>query len=230
MVEACSGQSGDFGEVQWYEVPGDAVRLADESVSGYWLAQRNAIVISHGYARSGFVVRHEMLHALLRRGGHPRDPFLGTCAALVSCTGRCVQDAGRWVVSMPYDRVSADSVQITTDVRIEPTELDGERWVTLRALVRNPTSRPVLVVPPSFGPEGASFAYDVRGPKGGVSLIESAADSSSLAFAPNETKEFLFEFLGADTLTCFLLPPGQYVMRAGYAGAWAEYQTITVPR
>jgi hypothetical protein len=131
---------------------------------------------------------------------------------------------------MPFARVSADSVRLTTNVHVEPTELDGEHWVTLRAVVRNPTSRAVLVVPPSFGPEGASFAYDVRGPKGGVSLIESAADSSSFAFAPNETKEFLFEFLGADTLTSFLLPPGEYVMRAGYAGAWAEYQPVTVSR
>jgi hypothetical protein len=127
-----------------------------------------------------------------------------------------------------------------TQVRVEPTERDGEHWVTLRAVVRNPAGHTVFVTPPCstfpglmsrcFERERTAFGYDVRGPKGGVLMSESSADSSRFSFAPLETKEFLFEFVAADTLTPSLLPPGEYLMRAGYAGRWAEYRPITVVR
>ena len=42
----------------------------------------------------GSVVRHEMLHALVRAKGHPRAQFLQRCGGIVACGPDCVHDAG----------------------------------------------------------------------------------------------------------------------------------------
>jgi hypothetical protein len=81
-TEACSGRSGDFNRIQWYVVP-DAQTFntdAGEKV-GLW-THSNAgvrIIIAGDYAASELVVRHEMLHALLDREGHPQEYFHDRC-------------------------------------------------------------------------------------------------------------------------------------------------------
>jgi hypothetical protein len=232
MTEACSGRTGDFSAVRWYEVPGSLIRNG-EAAGGYWSSSANQIVMQHDLLHTGWLVRPEMLHAQLRlRSGHPREQFLGACAGLVECNGACAENAGAWHPATPYVTVPTDSMEVATELRVEPPERDGDHWVTLRSVVRNPTGRAVFVVPPSFGLERSGFAYDVRGPKGSISTIHSSADSSRFFFAPRETKEFVFEFLGADTdsaeFRSFLLPPGEYRMRAGYGGTWGEFQSASI--
>jgi len=81
-TEACSGRSGDFSQVQWYIIPdvhtfqtdaGEKVGLWTHSSSGV------RIIIAGNYSSNELVVRHEMLHALLDREGHPREYFQNRC-------------------------------------------------------------------------------------------------------------------------------------------------------
>jgi hypothetical protein len=81
-TEACSGLQGTFEQIQWYIVPdsmsfttetGEKVGLWSESSAG------TRIIIAGAYAEHELVVRHEMLHALLNREGHPTEYFQTKC-------------------------------------------------------------------------------------------------------------------------------------------------------
>ena len=81
-TEACSGRIGDFSQVRWYVIPdahtfqtdaGEKVGLWSHSSSGV------RIIIAGNYASNELVVRHEMLHALLDREGHPTEYFQNRC-------------------------------------------------------------------------------------------------------------------------------------------------------
>lgn len=88
-TEACAGVPGDLAAVRWYTTPGDSVRVGSTTFDAYWFAAGNTIVVARPYVRDGPVVRHEMLHALLRRGDHPAAYFQERCARLVRCAEAC---------------------------------------------------------------------------------------------------------------------------------------------
>jgi hypothetical protein len=96
LTEACSGLSGDFARVTWYRVPNtETIPLSEGGlVNGRWDADGNRIILGGDNLEAGDLVRHEMLHALLRRGGHPRAMFIGRCRSTVGCTGSCITDGG----------------------------------------------------------------------------------------------------------------------------------------
>ena len=81
-TEACAGLSGDFEEIEWYVVPdvstfetemGDKVGLWEQT------GGVNRITIAGAYTEHEMVVRHEMLHELLGREGHPQEYFVTRC-------------------------------------------------------------------------------------------------------------------------------------------------------
>ena len=82
QTEACAGIQGDFDAIRWYVVP-DASTFDTPSGPkvGLWSHASDGmrIVIADHYAEHELVVRHEMLHALLDRGGHPREYFNRRC-------------------------------------------------------------------------------------------------------------------------------------------------------
>jgi hypothetical protein len=86
MVESCSGLSGSLANIQWYSTtsllwdPNDH----DEAIAGYWSLASNRIVLYTNDTIAGGVVRHEMLHALVRSAGHPRWAFLQACGGVVT--------------------------------------------------------------------------------------------------------------------------------------------------
>ena len=87
MVESCSGFSRPLGDVEWYSAPGQLTNPSNsrEAVEGYYSRASNRIVLLSRNTIAGGTVRHEMLHALLRVGGHPRSAFLQSCGGLVDC-------------------------------------------------------------------------------------------------------------------------------------------------
>lgn len=81
-TEACSGLSGKFEDIAWYTVP--AAHTIETSLGpkvGLWTRHGGAVMITLAgeYSATELVVRHEMLHELLGRGGHPADYFVNRC-------------------------------------------------------------------------------------------------------------------------------------------------------
>ena len=81
-TEACAGVNSDLQRIEWYVVPdvrtfqttaGEKVGLWSHSASGM------RIILAGDYADNELVVRHEMLHALLDREGHPSEYFQDRC-------------------------------------------------------------------------------------------------------------------------------------------------------
>ncbi|HUR00202.1 MAG TPA: hypothetical protein VM166_12155 [Gemmatimonadaceae bacterium] len=230
MTEACSGLSGNLGAVRWYRVPGEFIGVDGQALGGYWQSRSNRIVLAEGSVERGSTVRHEMLHAILRVGGHPRSQFLAACASLVNCQGSCVTDAGRWHAPSPdYTVVSPESLDVGSRVELRPRESDGQRWVTLEISVRNSRGKSVFAAsPPGDDPVLMdTFGFDVRGPTGGVAGGEVAGDSSVRYFAPFETKRWLFEFLVASDLSSTHITTGNNLLRGEY-GRHRSPDTIIV--
>jgi hypothetical protein len=73
-TEACSGLSGDFDRVEWMIVPGESFECGSGRCVGHWDPDHK-IFIASDWTRHEMVVRHEILHELMRRSGHPNPPF-----------------------------------------------------------------------------------------------------------------------------------------------------------
>lgn len=85
-VEQCSGKTGDFTAISWYWVPGIGGFPfgSDPNVVGLWQEQHNSITLAQFVRENPLVVRHEELHAILRRNDHPPEYFVEKCGDLVS--------------------------------------------------------------------------------------------------------------------------------------------------
>jgi hypothetical protein len=79
-VEACSGLRGDFDRITW-AIHEEPERRDDGLVTLAHIDLPDHIWIARAYQNER-VVKHELLHFLLQRGGHPTPPF-GTCANVI---------------------------------------------------------------------------------------------------------------------------------------------------
>ena len=77
-TQACSGLSGDFDRVDWSLVAGHSFPCASGNCAGHW-EPGHRIYLAEDFAMNEMVVRHEMLHDLLGRAGHPDPPFGNPC-------------------------------------------------------------------------------------------------------------------------------------------------------
>lgn len=86
-MEACSGLRGSLAAITWYYVPGFDPFPApglDKPVLGYWLGADNRIVLLQYVADPPALIRHEMLHALLRSPKHPPRYFEERCGETIA--------------------------------------------------------------------------------------------------------------------------------------------------
>src|SRR4051812_48428312 len=149
IVEQCSGLRGSLAGVHWYSTPDQLwnPNNSTDPVEGYWSLASNRVVLNSNDTIDGPTVRHEMLHALIRSGAHPRSAFLKNCGGVVSCPLRCVQDAGDPPATDPGTPVvTPGALEVTSAISpASPTfETDGG-LATFTVSVRNPFSHPVLV-------------------------------------------------------------------------------------
>ena len=172
----------------------------------------------------GAIVRHEMLHALLGKAGHPRKQFLGKCLGTVVCQGACIRDAGPY--SPPSEtpiHMRGDSLEISVDIEPRnPTSAHDGGFFTVTVLVRNPSSHWVTI--PNYYSQyfadidsTKTFEFDLRGPAGGIGGGEIGFDPSERIFAPGEIKKQVFDFAIGNDFVAHKLPPGKYIARGGYA-------------
>jgi hypothetical protein len=77
-TQACSGLRGNFDRVRWSVIDGASFPCSSGQCAGHWTTGRQIILASE-WAMDEMVVRHEMLHDLIGRPGHPAPPFGEGC-------------------------------------------------------------------------------------------------------------------------------------------------------
>jgi hypothetical protein len=187
LLESCSGLTGSFAAVQWYVA--DAVDPSDDLVNGEWLSAGNRIVVTPRSARDGGVVRHEMLHALVRGGGHPAEYFADRCGSLVYCQVGCaVPEHDRGV---PSSAPFLPQASLDVSVRFAPAapsvSIDSG-WVRIIVDVTNPSGEDVWVDVRSNGAFGWA-TVNVPGIYGDIL----AAPGPAWAFRANERRSYTFD-------------------------------------
>jgi len=77
-TEACSGRTGDFDRLRWSVVEGHSFPCSSGECAGHWRTSHH-IFLAGDWVMDEMVVRHEMLHDILDRTGHPDPPFGQGC-------------------------------------------------------------------------------------------------------------------------------------------------------
>ena len=87
QMETCSGRKASFDAVTWYAIPGDRpfrVPGHNYDVVGYWDPADNRIVLLQFLPdRRASYIRHEALHAIIRRVDHPDEYFVRRCLNII---------------------------------------------------------------------------------------------------------------------------------------------------
>jgi hypothetical protein len=148
MTEACSGRSGDLRAVRWYVVPDvQTIEVDGARYDGFWFSGPDRIVLADAHRLDGLLVRHEMLHSLLGKAGHPRDSFLTACDGVVACEGACAVETGGRELPPP-DAVEISPHDVGTRIEIaprEPAESLDSGAVAVTVSITNPLNVPVWV-------------------------------------------------------------------------------------
>ena len=77
-TEVCSGLVGDFDAITWQVTPDSHFYVAGQWVIGAWsIFLTPSIYLAAPYQNHEMIVRHEMLHDLIGRPGHP--PLFEQC-------------------------------------------------------------------------------------------------------------------------------------------------------
>lgn len=231
MTESCSGLRGSYSDVSWYQVPGsDVVAVHGRDAAGYWAPVSNSIVLAGTGVFTGVVVRHEMLHALLRETkGHSREAFLSRCGGVVSCSPECVADAGPPPKpDASVARVPSDALELGTALIPEsPTiAVDGGVF-TLVVTAKNPNQYPIVVIlePTGFN---RTFFYSMIGSDGGLGSYEVALDPAATYFAAGEVKRQYFDFMIGATRGSFTIRPGKYTFYGGFDNRWVTRENVAI--
>ncbi len=214
MVETCSEHRADLGDVRWWTLP-DQDSLPNGSGGTYYLVG-NEIGLAGNAVREGYLVRHEMLHAVLARNGwttsHAKEFFERHCGGVVSCGGDC----GREIGGVPAEARFAPS--------IKPTDVDVEAFVFPSVMKQGATSSacPSILVGSRFTgtgtvtmsrPDLQSFGWFIEGGGGGA---------GSGPIPPNDTVLMEAGDVRWSAYDCpdllSYLTPGEYVLRGTWNG------------
>jgi hypothetical protein len=148
LTQACSGITGDFAAVSWYVVPNTrSISHEGKKVSAYWVSDPDRIVLADSLSDDGATVRHEMLHVLLHRVGHPRSAYLEACGGVVACDGECNIEAGVYGSpreSAPELRPRDLGTRVDVLAPLPGEVTDGGRAAVL-ITITNPRAEPVWV-------------------------------------------------------------------------------------
>jgi hypothetical protein len=229
LTEQCSGLTGDFSAITWYRVPNaDEIPLGDGSpVNGRWDAAENRIVLGGDEQWDGDLVRHEMLHALLKSGTHPRASFVGKCGGTVVCIDQCLRDAGPAPqpdpAAMPVSPSAiAVGVWLTPS---SPSSAVNDGTMMLYVTASNPSSKSVIVQLPPPGDDGpsVSFSFDLSRTSSSSWYDMRAWAPEVARFSPGEVKKFIFDFhIGSDIHNRYVIAPGTYRFAGAYGGVWSQ--------
>jgi hypothetical protein len=242
LTEACSGLSADLSQIHWYEIPGvTTFTVRGEAYNGYWWREGNRIVIAGGSVDDGSLVRHEMLHDLIGRDGHPRSYFLDRCGGVVACVEECLSDAGGPV---PFDPtapvIDASQLEVTTTIVPREVWMDSaDPWLSVMVSVTNRSATAVrvrLADPPAGvrfanGANGyQTFGFRIEAIGGDGSSGGSGAEFRSRGtdfFAAGQTKRHVFD-LALDDPSFGAWSAGRYQVVGSYANNAVAPVELTV--
>jgi hypothetical protein len=220
MVESCSGLTGDFDRVTWYAVPNsNAVERDGDSVGGYWAPVSNRIVLAGNAEFAGSLVRHEMLHALVKQThGHSRSYFIDRCGGIVECLSPCSADVGA-PPPPPANAVAVTANALRIDAHLIPdqpgSEIDDGIF-TVDITVRNPNSYPVIVTLDPIWLRRTFFFQLYRDAGSGPTETDRVRDSSVTSFRGGEVKHRYFDLSLCDLPGVRRIDPGTYTLEGGY--------------
>jgi hypothetical protein len=206
-----------------------SVVINGQEVGGYWAPGTNRIVLAGDGTLVGALVRHEMLHALVRQQkGHPREYFLDRCAGVVSCAQLCIDDAGPAPTDEAAPRVPSDVLKLGVSVvpNAPSSSVDGGVF-TVIVTATNPNPYAIVITPnPSV--YNQSFRYLLTGPAGELGRSEFIYDFAVKHFAPGETKRQYFDLSIGANIGERMVPPGNYRVLGGYDISWIAIDNVRI--
>ena len=205
LVEECSGRRRRM-DVEWYSTNGRLIEHGDVWASGLFRPYPDRIALVD--PSKGPVARHEMLHAILERDGHPLDAFAGACAGVVDFVvppyyGVPAKEIG---VAPVMRTDSALSIVVTTSPAVPSLSTYGGHYVFVAELT-NRTGKYVRVTPGTDPSLFVQYADSV-----GVRRVNyRLTNDDYVYFAPGQTRRVI--------LDATVYKTGSYDAIAGYGRA-----------
>ena len=231
MTQACSGTQDAMARVDWYVIPGvESFSFGLlENVAGMYESDR--IVLAGTAVRDGRVVRHEMLHALLRSGRHPRSQFADDCSGVVNCVDQCRDEVEPPPVTLPAVAITPELLDVS--VQVWPEQPGGSvlgGYIRLAVSARNRLNHAVEVQLSPSGSAGpvASFGYEAVC-RGILWWYDDRAWAPEvMRFGPRETKVRYYDFWTSGGDEVRVLPTGEVEFRGRYGDNWSATRIVTV--
>ena len=225
MIEECSGRTRPMADIKWFVAPGASFNSPSGSASGMYTNSSNRIIIAEASLRDGRVVRHEMLHALLRRSKgeveHDAEYFLRRCASAVTCTSRCVETSGP-VARPPVNAATlpASTLELTLEIDSVARRSTYPDFAYVPVIVRARNPLDVGFVLDLREINGHRITFDLNPappadvPPAQWARLTETFDPMSAYFAPGETKTHVFDLY----LPINGLGFGEWGLTGGFSG------------
>lgn len=221
-VEACSGRTAPLGAIHWYSAGEETIPFDEDGVNG--IAYRGTapvIVIASRHLNDGDVVRHEMLHVLLDRDGHPGEYFVQRCGGIVTCQDACLREAG-YPTDPPVADTTVDIRLLPATVRVYPNQVSltaDSGWVTVVVETRNPLPRPVAVLLPTPTRIQRLLWYDLQA----IARDSTSTFLSQVVFGPSAPSRAAFDVRISPQTS-----PGSRELRGGFSINSAATATLQI--
>jgi len=195
-----------------------------------WYPSGNRIALGSDDQFAGALVRHEMLHALLQRGGHPRSVFVNRCGGVVACDGECREEAAPPPLASVAPSVPSTSMEVGATLwPAAPSIAFQEGNFQLLVSVRNPhaTSVDVESLDARFG---LFYGYRATSVDGGVNEASSGSYDRApemRRFRPGESRTYLFDFrIGRPNAWPLRVTPGTYAFEGHFGDAVSTQRPV----
>jgi hypothetical protein len=173
---------------------------------------------------NGQVVRHEILHALIRHNGeieHPAGFFLDKCGGVVDCPRACIETSeGREAPAIAPRSASVLTISMKVDSSVSQSHSADFTYVPVTLRAQNSLGEAIRVELAEFNGYIRSFGLDVATPptlpSANWSRNAYSVDPRAGYFEPGEIKQWVFDLYIPKTATAL----GEWSVSGGFATNW----------